>query len=377
MDLFFLFFAQYLKILLMITIEHLRKEFEQCTPIMDVNTTINKGDVICIVGPSGTGKSTFLRMINLLVTPTSGKIYFDGEEITNPKYHKENARKRMSMVFQNYNLFNHLTVIENIVVPQVDILHKSKEEAYKTAMLLLEKVGMSRQYLMYPSNLSGGQKQRVAIARALAMEPEVILFDEPTSALDPVMVSGIKDIMKYLAGIGQTMLIVTHDMELAESVANRVFYMDQGIIYEDDTPEVIFHHAKRARTKAFIESLNVLKTSIHSNYDQTKVDADIDRFVTELKLPETIASSLDIIYDELLYNLLIKKHNIADIRFIVSYDSKKQKLFVNCKYSGEKLNALAKNNEPSPRLMSLIKNIEYNNIKEKNYRNQLLFETKK
>lgn len=361
----------------MITIEHLRKEYEQAVPLKDINTTINKGDVICIIGPSGTGKSTLLRMINLLETPTSGKIFFDGAEITSPKYPKEQVRKKMTMVFQNFNLFNHLSVIENIVVPQVDILHKTKEEAYKKAMFILEKVGMKKQYLQYPSSLSGGQKQRVSIARALAMEPEVILFDEPTSALDPIMVDEVKDIMKYLASIGQTMLIVTHDMKLAEEVANRIFYMDQGSIYEDDTPEVIFHHPKRARTKAFIENLNVLKTSVHSNYDEKLVEADIKKFIDDLRIPENVSSELNIIYDEFLENILLKKHKINDIRLLVSYDSKKQILFVNCKYAGDDLNVLSKTNKPSARLMNITKKIEYNSIKEKNYRNQILFETKK
>ena len=360
----------------MIKIEHLKKEYELSCPLKDINVTINKGEVVCIIGPSGTGKSTLLRMINLLDTPTSGKIFFDGEEITAPSYKKENARKKMAMVFQNYNLFNHLSIIENLVVPQVDLLGKTKDQAYNKAMELLESVGMKRQYLNYPSSLSGGQKQRVAIARALAMEPDVILFDEPTSALDPIMVGEIKTIMKKLASEGQTMLIVTHDMELAEEVASRILYLDQGVVYEDNTPEIIFNNPKRARTKAFIENLNVLKTSIHTNYNHEQIDEEVEKFISDLKIDDKSASKIRIVYDDFLFGTLIEKHNIKDIRLIVSYDQKKSNVYVNCKYSGDNTNLLKKSLNPPSRLMSNIKNVKFNNIIEKNYTNQLLFETK-
>lgn len=366
-----------IKLKCMIKIEHLRKEYEVACPLKDVSVNINKGDVVSIIGPSGTGKSTFLRMINLLESPTSGKIYLDDEEITAKGYKKENARKKMAMVFQSFNLFNHLSVIENLVVPQVDLLHKSKEDAFNKAMETLESVGMKRQYLQYPSALSGGQKQRVAIARALVMEPEVILFDEPTSALDPMMVGEIKDIMKKLASNGQTMLIVTHDMSLAEEVSNRIFYMDQGGIYEDNTPEVIFHNPKRARTKAFIENLNVIKTSIHSDYNQKEINEEVDRFIIHTKINDEIANKIRFIYDEFLFDTLLDKYKIKDIRFILSYDPKKLNIYINCKYSGEIINVLAKTNKPSDRLLNNIKNIKHSVIKEKKYTNQLLFETKK
>lgn len=360
----------------MIRIEHLRKEYEISCPLKDINCTINKGDAICIIGPSGTGKSTLLRMINLLEEPTSGKIFFNDEEITAPGYKKEEARKKMTMVFQSFNLFNHLSVVENIVIPQVDLLGKDKQTAYNKAMQLLEMVGMKRQYLNYPSSLSGGQKQRVAIARALAMEPEVILFDEPTSALDPIMVDEVKTIMKQLAKQGQTMIIVTHDMKLAEEVANRVFYIDQGIIYEDNTPEIIFHNPKRTRTKAFIDNLNVLKTSIHSNYDVLKLDSDVENYISNLKIPERPANVFRAIYDELVYELLVNTYHIKDMRILTSYDAKKEKFYINCKYGGEHINVLDKKNMSSQIIFTLLKKIEYSQIKEKKYRNCITCESK-
>lgn len=358
----------------MIRIEHLRKEYEISCPLKDVNVTINSGDIISIIGPSGTGKSTFLRMINLLEKPTSGKIYLNDEEITAPGYKAEKARKKMSMVFQSFNLFNHLSVIENLVIPQVDLLGKTKKEAYDIAMQLLDKVGMSKQYLNYPSSLSGGQKQRVAIARALVMQPEVILFDEPTSALDPIMVSEIQDIIKELAKEKQTMIIVTHDMKFAEEISNRVFYMDQGGIYEDDTPEVIFHHPKRTRTKAFIENLSVLKLVIHDDYNYEKILSDSEAFITSFSLPINTANNLRTIVSELMIKTLIKTNKILDIRLLISYDEKKQKLFVNCKYSGESCNVLK--TKRSKELSNIIKLIKHSDISEEKYTNCITFETK-
>ena len=358
----------------MIKIEHLRKEYGKVTPLKDVNVTINKGDVISIIGPSGTGKSTFLRMINLLEKPTSGKIFLNGEEITAKKYKPENARKRMSMVFQSFNLFNHLSVIENLVVPQVDLLGRKKEEAYEKAMSLLENVGMSDFYLNYPASLSGGQKQRVAIARALVMEPEVILFDEPTSALDPVMTKEVESIMKGLAELGYTMIIVSHNMDFAKSISNRVFYMDQGGIYEDGTPEQIFHNPKRSRTKAFIENLSVLKISIHNDFDYINICSKLEAYIYDLQISNKKANSLRMVYDELIYELLIKSLSTSDIRIIISYDSDNDKFMFSIKYSGEQKNVLKSKNISSNIINKIAKKIKHEKIKEKNYTNNITFE---
>lgn len=359
----------------MIEIQHLKKEYEISCPLKDINLTIKKGDCISIIGPSGTGKSTLLRMINLLEKPTSGKIFFNGEEITAIDYKPENARKRMAMVFQSYNLFNHLSVIENLMTPQIDLLGKSKEEAYKTAMLMLENVGMKKQYLNYPSSLSGGQKQRVAIARALVMKPEIVLFDEPTSALDPYMVSEIKDIMKDLAKKGQTMMIVTHDMKLAEEVSNRVIYLDQGVVYEDNTPEIIFHHPTRSRTQEFVENLNVLKLSFHGEFILETYEEKIEKYIYSLKVPFNLSKKIECMFD-CLYDLLIVENKCHDGRIIFSFDAKKQKFSISCKYSGDFFNILDLDCKASQMANNIVETISHEKDNEKNYTNLLKLKSK-
>ncbi len=235
----------------MIELKKLKKEFEDVTPFFDINTTINKGDAISIIGPSGTGKTTLLRCINMMDPPTSGQVIVDGEDVTVPGYDLTNLRKKIGMVFQSFNLFEHYTVIENLMEPQILLLKKSRQEAYDCAIELLKTVNLSSKALSYPSELSGGQKQRVAIARTLAMDPEVILFDEPTSALDPAMVGEVEDVMKRLKKTGITMIVVTHEMRFAREIANRVFFLSEGIIYEEGTPEQIFDNPQKPLTKEF------------------------------------------------------------------------------------------------------------------------------
>ena len=217
-----------------------------------VNCEINKGEVVVIIGPSGSGKSTFLRSLNLLEIPTNGEIIFNGTDITAPKTNINKHRQKMGMVFQHFNLFPNMTVLKNMTSAPVTILKKSKEEADKKALELLERVGLKDRADAYPSQLSGGQKQRVAIVRALCMEPDVMLFDEPTSALDPEMVGEVLDVMKELAAEGMTMVVVTHEMGFAREVATRVIFMDEGIIQEDGTPEEIFDNPKCERLKSFL-----------------------------------------------------------------------------------------------------------------------------
>ena len=217
-----------------------------------VNCEINKGEVVVIIGPSGSGKSTFLRSLNLLEIPTNGEIIFNGTDITAPKTNINKHRQKMGMVFQHFNLFPNMTVLKNMTSAPVTILKKSKEEAEKKALELLDRVGLKDRADAYPSQLSGGQKQRVAIVRALCMEPDVMLFDEPTSALDPEMVGEVLDVMKELAAEGMTMIVVTHEMGFAREVATRVIFMDEGIIQEDGTPEEIFDNPKCERLKSFL-----------------------------------------------------------------------------------------------------------------------------
>ena len=223
--------------------------------LRDINTEVHRGEVISIIGPSGTGKSTFLRCLNLLEQPTSGSIIVDGEDILAKGYPVNRLRQKMGMVFQSFNLFEHKTVLENVIFAPCQLRHEPEEEARKEGLALLRKVGLAEKADVYPSSLSGGQKQRVAIARALAMKPDVILFDEPTSALDPTMVGEVLSVIRQLAKEGMTMLIITHEMKFAHDVSTRIFFMYDGYIHEDGSPEVIFENPVHSATKAFIQRI--------------------------------------------------------------------------------------------------------------------------
>jgi len=238
-----------------IDVINLNKKFGELNVLTDINTSIKRGEVVVIIGPSGSGKSTFLRCLNLLEQPTSGDIIFEGKSILNQKLNIENYRQKIGMVFQQFNLFNNKTVIENITLAPMKVKNLSREEAEKIAMKLLKRIGLENKKDEYPNKLSGGQKQRVAIARALAMQPEAIIFDEPTSALDPEMVSEVLELMKELAIEGMTMIVVTHEMSFAREVAKRVIFMDEGSIIEDDIPEEIFTNPKNPRTRDFLNKI--------------------------------------------------------------------------------------------------------------------------
>lgn len=235
-----------------IEIKHLSKAFGANVVLKDINFTVNKGDVTCIIGASGSGKSTILRCINLLETPTSGDILYHGDSILTKGFKQTEYRVHVGMCFQSFNLFNNMTVLENCMIGQIKVLKKTKEEAKRNALVYLQKVGMAAYINARPDQISGGQKQRVAIARALAMEPEVLLFDEPTSALDPEMVGEVLNVMKRLAKEGMTMIVVTHEMGFARQVSNKVLFMADGLIEEEGTPEEIFEHPRFDRTKAFL-----------------------------------------------------------------------------------------------------------------------------
>lgn len=235
-----------------IEIKHLKKSFGDNEVLKDIDFTVKKGEVVSIIGSSGSGKSTLLRCINLLETPTSGEIYFQGNNVLSKGYSLTKYRTHLGMVFQSFNLFNNLNVLDNCTTGQITVLKRNKEEAKKTALANLEKVGMASFQKAMPAQLSGGQKQRVALARALSMDPDVMLFDEPTSALDPEMVGEVLKAMKDLAHTGLTMVIVTHEMAFARDVSDRVIFMDKGVIAEEGTPEEIFGAPKEARTKEFL-----------------------------------------------------------------------------------------------------------------------------
>ena len=236
----------------MIKVENLTKNFKGVDVLKGITTQINHGDVLCVIGPSGSGKSTFLRCLNLLETPSGGKILFDGEDLTGKKVDLNRHRQKMGMVFQQFNLFPHMTVLDNLTCAPLMLKKATREQAEAKALDLLERVGLADRAGAYPSQLSGGQKQRVAIVRALCMEPDVMLFDEPTSALDPEMVGEVLDVMKSLAIQGMTMVVVTHEMGFAREVSNRVMFLDDGVIAEEGTPDEIFGAPKCERLQNFL-----------------------------------------------------------------------------------------------------------------------------
>ena len=239
----------------LIKTDNLQKSFGKIEVLKGINTEIKKGEVVVIIGPSGSGKSTFLRTLNLLEEPTGGHIYFEGTDITDPKVNINIHRQKMGMVFQQFNLFPNMTVLKNMTIAPLKLKKATKAEAEERALALLDRVGLKDRANAYPSQLSGGQKQRVAIVRALCMQPDVMLFDEPTSALDPEMVGEVLDVMKALANDGMTMAVVTHEMGFAREVADRVLFIDQGIIMEEGTPEEVFGNPKSPRLKDFLSKV--------------------------------------------------------------------------------------------------------------------------
>lgn len=309
----------------MIKIENLSKSYGDLEVLKNISVEINKGEVISIIGPSGCGKSTFIRCLNRLEEPTSGKIFIDGEEITgkNIKLHK--LRMKMGMVFQSFNLFSHLTIIENIMLGPVNLLKMDRQTAYDEGMELLEMVGLGSKSLSYPDELSGGQKQRAAIARTLAMKPEIVLFDEPTSALDPRMTSEVLAVIKKLAADGLTMMIVTHEMKFAKNVSNRVFYMDEKGIYEDGTPEQIFENPKKQKTKEFIYKIKTLQKEISiKEFDLYALWAEIGTFLKNQLVDDKRIYKMSLLCEEILCNLLPEKlGKETEVLFSLSYSEEK------------------------------------------------------
>ena len=239
----------------MISVKDLHKSFGGVTVLDGISTQVERGDVVCIIGPSGSGKSTFLRCLNRLETPDSGQILLDGVDLTDPRTDLDRQRMKMGMVFQQFNLFPHMTVLKNLTMAPMLLKKESQQTAEQRAMTLLDRVGLADRAGEYPARLSGGQKQRIAIVRALCMEPEVLLFDEPTSALDPEMVGEVLDVMKELAQSGMTMVVVTHEMGFAREVASRVLFMDQGVIMEENRPGALFENPQSPRLRSFLSKV--------------------------------------------------------------------------------------------------------------------------
>ncbi len=326
----------------MIRVEHLSKSFGNLVVLTDINVEINKGEVISIIGPSGTGKSTFLRCLNLLETPTSGKIFIDNVDMLHAHTNVAKLRQRMGMVFQSFNLFSHLSVLGNLTIGQVRLLGRTKKEAEEKAKELLKLVGLLEKADSFPDELSGGQKQRVAIARCLSMDPEIVLCDEPTSALDPTMVSEVLAVLRRLAREGMTMAIVTHEMDFARDVSNRVLYMDEGIIYEDGPPKQLFEHPQKPKTRAFINRIRSFHYHIGTpDFDLYAMNGEIERFCEKHVLPRKVTNNALLVVEELL---AIHKSQTEknDIDLTLSYSEKRDTLEVFFTVAGEEGNMLDK-----------------------------------
>ena len=358
----------------MIRIEHLKKAYEAATPLMDVNAVIEQGEIISVIGPSGTGKSTLLRCINLLESPTEGKIFIDDEEITDKKCKVHLLRRKMGMVFQGFNLFNHLNVIENIMAAPVELLGKTRQEAYEKGMELLRSVGLGDKALAFPDELSGGQKQRVAIARALAMEPEIILFDEPTSALDPTMIAEVLAVIRNLARQGLTMIIVTHEMKFARDVSTRIFYMDQGEIYEDGTPEQVFEHPQKERTRQFILHLKVLDETIDSrDFDFLAVNTRMEEFGRKHMMEQRSILAAETIFEEMcVQTILPRLGKNVNIRYTLEYSEQSGESSLILRWGGEAFDPLTEGEELSVLLTrNSATEVTYTHTEEEGYPNRL------
>ena len=362
----------------MIVLEHLRKEYPHAVPLEDVSVTINDGDVISIIGPSGTGKSTLIRCINLLNTPTSGKILVDGNDITAPGCDISRIRQKMGMVFQSFNLFGHMTAIENVMFAPTRLLGMSRQEAYDRGMELLRMVGMDGRALSYPDMLSGGQKQRVAIARTLSMDPDIILFDEPTSALDPTMVGEVEAVIRELTKTGKTMMIVTHEMKFAREVSNRVFYMDEGGIYEDGTPEQIFEHPQRERTRQFVRRLKVFEIEIiDPGFDFIEAVSSLDRYGYKNGIPAKTIYRLQSLFEELCHELLLPTLKEKRIRFTVEFDAEKQEATATALYPGPRFDPQDSENDLSLALVNnLAESIHYSYLENEPLANRVTIRLK-
>ena len=362
----------------MIKINHLCKKYENSIPLKDINTTIYDGDIISIIGPSGTGKSTLLRCINMLEKPTSGSVIIDNIDITDKKNHNNPARLKMGMVFQSFNLFPNMTVIENVMKPQIDILKRNNQYAYDKAIENLRLVGMDGRAMKYPDTLSGGQKQRVAIARTLSMDPEIILFDEPTSALDPIMVEEVQSVIRELSKLGRTMLIVTHEMKFAREICNRVFYLDEGIIYEEGTPEEVFDNPKKERTRRFVKRLKVFEKVIENrNFNYTEYIGSLSRYGYKNHIDHDIIHKLESCFEELCVEILLPNINNPTILFTSEYNDTENTMIVSVSYNGEYFDPLTSENKLSLSILnSLMNNPKHMKIDDNKYTNKFIFELK-
>ena len=320
----------------MIKVNGLYKSFGNLSVLENVSTEIKKGEVISIIGPSGCGKSTFMRCINLLEKPTKGEIFIDGQNILARNADVCGLRRKMGMVFQSFNLFSHLMIIENVMLGPVSLLKISRQQAYEEGLQFLEMVGLRPKALAFPDELSGGQKQRAAIARTLAMKPEIVLFDEPTSALDPTMVSEVLAVIRKLASNGMTMMIVTHEMKFARDVSSRVFYMDEKGIYEDGTPAQIFDQPKKPKTRAFIRKISSFEYEVLDNYfDLYELNAKVEDFLKKQMFTDKQIMSVQLVCEELVLGILLRAFPKVCVSLLVEYSDLSGEVTVLASFNGE------------------------------------------
>lgn len=321
----------------MISVRHVEKKYAEATPLTDVNVEIHKGDVISLIGPSGTGKSTLLRCINMLDPPTKGQIFVNGVDVTDKKTDLKKVRYKLGMVFQSFNLFSHKMVVENVMMGLIDLFKMPKQEAFDEAVKQLKLVGLGERLYSYPDELSGGQKQRVAIARCLAMKPEIILFDEPTSALDPTNVGEVQAVIRRLAEDGHTMMVVTHDLKFSRQIANRIFYMDQGVIYEEGTPDQIFDHPQKERTRAFVKRLKTMEYTIKSkDFDLYELNSKVFEFAKSHFMSARQLNNIQLVLEEMIMNNVL--NHTSNIEIGLRYFEVDSLVEVELEYDGESYN---------------------------------------
>ena len=362
----------------MIEVRNLRKEYPGAVPIKDMSVTIGDGEIVSVIGPSGTGKSTFIRCLDRLETPTSGTITVDGICVTDKKCDLSAVRKKMGMVFQSFNLFGHLTVIENVMMPQIDLLGTDRQTAYDKAMELLQLVGLEGRAMQYPHMLSGGQKQRVAIARTLSTDPDIILFDEPTSALDPTMVGEVQSVIRRLADTGKTMVIVTHELKFAKEVSSRVLFLTDGGIYEDGTPEQIFDHPQKELTRRFIRQLKVYENDPREvGFDFPAVMNGIEQFCIVNRIPRVLTERLLLATEELTMQLIMPKLSDRKIYVCVEYDENRTTVYAKYRYGKEKFDPRTSSNDISLNIFNnQYTSMELEAIEDSEYANEVILHIK-
>ena len=352
----------------MIKFSHVMKNFDNLTPLKDIDGEVKNGEIVSIIGPSGTGKSTLIRMVNGLEKPTSGSIFVDDIEVNDKN--KNLITRKVGMVFQGYNLFNHLSVIENLMIAQVEILKRDKQEAYNKSMDLLKEVGLESKENSLPSELSGGEKQRIAFARALAVDPEILLLDEPTSALDPNSVTMIENLISSLKESGKTILMVTHSMKLVKAISDRVFYIDEGIVYEEGTPEEIFKNPKKPNTQNFINTQDSIELKFNKYIDYHSAVTRFFDFCVKYNISSRKANRIVLVFEE-IKQIVFEKYKNPNIVIKVVLSNEDTNMII--KYNGEKFDIRDTKNDISLKLIeglaskmeySFDENDEYENVVE-------------